>query len=217
MLDSFGMRLILLLFGAVLYAQEDPLAKGLNIPTVSAPPVIVLTPVDQKISATLLVTKDVAPTTNVTPVLGANLVSAPIERVLACCPGGGSGQGCRGWAGVLTAAPTLTGTYPSLERGDRPVVTGRHQIPLGENHYDELVHGRRTTARWRLYAYRLTAKGVRIALLFVLLRKRLCGSLANTCFHHQPDATTAPKADSQRRTNKADKAIQQMVDLLAAV
>ncbi len=87
MLDSLGMRLILFLFCAVLYGQEDPLAKGLDTPTVSAPPVIVLTPVDQKISATLLVTKDVAPATNVTPVLGSGLKKTVLPTFEAKQPG----------------------------------------------------------------------------------------------------------------------------------
>src|ERR1700750_2820875 len=49
------------------------------------------------------------------------------------------------------------------------------------------------------YAYRLTPKGVQVALLFLFFHKRLCGPLANSRFHH-----------------RADKAIQQIVDLLAA-
>ena len=37
------------------------------------------------------------------------------------------------------------------------------------------------------YAYRLTAKGVQVALLFLFFHKRLCGPLANSRFHHKPD------------------------------
>jgi len=36
------------------------------------------------------------------------------------------------------------------------------------------------------YAYRLTTKGLDVALLFVFFHKRLCGPLANSRFHHQP-------------------------------
>ena len=39
----------------------------------------------------------------------------------------------------------------------------------------------------RRYAYRLTTKGVQVALLFLFFHKRLCGPVANSCFHHQPD------------------------------
>ena len=38
------------------------------------------------------------------------------------------------------------------------------------------------------YAYRLTTKGVQVGLLFLFFHKRLCGPLANSRFHHQPDA-----------------------------
>src|SRR6202162_1943459 len=37
------------------------------------------------------------------------------------------------------------------------------------------------------YAYRLTSKGFQVALLFLFFHKRLCGQLANSRFHHQPD------------------------------
>jgi hypothetical protein len=68
----------------------------------------------------------------------------------------------------------------------------------------------------RRYAYRLTTKGVQVALLFVFFHKRLCGPLANTCFHHQPDPKHQPKSKLEAAYHTADKAIQQIVDLLAA-
>ena len=43
----------------------------------------------------------------------------------------------------------------------------------------------------RQYAYRLTDKGMRVAALFVLFHKRICGPLANTLFHNRP--TLKPK------------------------
>jgi hypothetical protein len=42
------------------------------------------------------------------------------------------------------------------------------------------------------YAYRLTAKGVQVALLFLFFHKRLCGPLANSRFHHRPDEHHQP-------------------------
>ena len=51
------------------------------------------------------------------------------------------------------------------------------------------------------YAYRLTQKGIQVALLFLFFHKRLCGPLANSRFHHQ---------------YRADTAIQRVVDLVAA-
>ena len=68
----------------------------------------------------------------------------------------------------------------------------------------------------RRYAYRLTTKGVQVALLFLFFHKRLCGPLANSCFHHQPDPAHRPESKLEAAYHKADKAIQQIVDLLAA-
>jgi hypothetical protein len=68
----------------------------------------------------------------------------------------------------------------------------------------------------RRYAYRLTTKGVQVALLFLFFHKRLCGPLANSCFHHQPNPDHPPESKLEAAYHKADKAIQQIVDLLAA-
>jgi hypothetical protein len=68
----------------------------------------------------------------------------------------------------------------------------------------------------RRYAYRLTTKGVQVALLFLFFHKRLCGPLANSCFHHQPDPKHRPKGKLEAAYHTADKAIQHIVDLLAA-
>ena len=68
----------------------------------------------------------------------------------------------------------------------------------------------------RRYAYRLTTKGLQVALLFLFFHKRLCGPLANSCFHHQPDAGHRPESKLEAAYHKADKAIQRIVDLLAA-
>src|SRR6201995_5389340 len=66
------------------------------------------------------------------------------------------------------------------------------------------------------YAYRLTAKGIQVALLFLFFHKRLCGPLANSRFHHPPDARHQPDSKLEAAYHRADKAIQQIVDLLAA-
>ena len=68
----------------------------------------------------------------------------------------------------------------------------------------------------RRYAYRLTSKGVHVALLFLFFHKRLCGPLANSCFHHKPDPAHRPNSKLEAAYHKADKAIQSIVDLLAA-
>src|SRR6516164_2053558 len=66
------------------------------------------------------------------------------------------------------------------------------------------------------YAYRLTTKGVEVALLFLFFHKRLCGPLANSRFHHQPDARHRPGSRLEAAYHRADAAIQKVVDLLAA-
>jgi len=66
------------------------------------------------------------------------------------------------------------------------------------------------------YAYLLTEKGVQVALLFLFFHKRLCGPLANSRFHHQPDPAHHPDSKLEAAYHKADKAIQAIIDLLAA-
>jgi hypothetical protein len=67
----------------------------------------------------------------------------------------------------------------------------------------------------RRYAYRLTPKGTRVALLFVLFDKRVCGPLANSLFVRRPH-TTQPASRLEAAYHKADQSIQRVIDLLAA-
>ena len=66
------------------------------------------------------------------------------------------------------------------------------------------------------YAYRLTTKGVDVALLFLFFHKRLCGPLANSRFHHQPDPACKPNSKLEAAYHKADQAIENIVNLLKA-
>jgi hypothetical protein len=66
------------------------------------------------------------------------------------------------------------------------------------------------------YAYRLSDKGVSVALLFLFFHKQLCGPLANSRFHHRPDENRKPNSKIEAAYHKADAAIQQIIDLLAA-
>jgi hypothetical protein len=68
----------------------------------------------------------------------------------------------------------------------------------------------------RRYAYRLSTKGVHVALLFLFFHKRLCGPLANSRFHHRPDLAHRPNSKLEAAYHHADKAIEKIVDLLAA-
>src|SRR5271166_1018629 len=66
------------------------------------------------------------------------------------------------------------------------------------------------------YAYRLTAKGVQVALLFLFFHKRLCGPLANSRFHHRPDPKHRPASRLEAAYHRADKAIEHIIELLVA-
>ena len=68
----------------------------------------------------------------------------------------------------------------------------------------------------RSYCYRLTDKGTKAALMFILFHKRVCGPLANSLFHHRPDETLQPGSKIEAAYHKADHAIQHVLDLLAA-
>jgi hypothetical protein len=68
----------------------------------------------------------------------------------------------------------------------------------------------------RQYAYRLTDKGMRVAALFILFHKRICGPLARSLFHHRPTLKSKPPVKIEVAYNKADAAIQELIDQLAA-
>ena len=66
------------------------------------------------------------------------------------------------------------------------------------------------------YAYRLTDKGTKVALLFILFHKQLCGPLANSLFHHRPAAAPRPNSKLESAFHKADHSIQNILQLLQA-
>lgn len=66
------------------------------------------------------------------------------------------------------------------------------------------------------YAYRLTDKGAKVALTFLLFHKQLCGPLANSLFHHQPDRQTRPNSKLEAAYHKADASIRNVLQLLEA-
>jgi hypothetical protein len=66
------------------------------------------------------------------------------------------------------------------------------------------------------YAYRLTDKGIRAALMFVLFHQRVCGPLAHSLFQAPPHQLHSPTTKFQLAYHKADTAIQHVLDLLAA-
>ena len=68
----------------------------------------------------------------------------------------------------------------------------------------------------RSYRYRLTDKGIKAALMLILFHTRVCGPLANSLFHRQPDQSLQPPNKVETAYYKADRAIRHVIDLLAA-
>lgn len=66
------------------------------------------------------------------------------------------------------------------------------------------------------YACRFSDKGTKAALMFVLFHKQLCGPLANSLFHHQPDPASRPKSKLETAFHKADDSIRNIIQLLEA-
>lgn len=66
------------------------------------------------------------------------------------------------------------------------------------------------------YRYRLSPKGIRVALLFVLFHGRICGPLAGSLFHRRPDPARKPASKIETAYRHADASIQNVIDLLAA-
>jgi hypothetical protein len=51
--------------------------------------------------------------------------------------------------------------------------------------------------------------------MFILFHKPVCGPLANSLFQHRPDEALKPASKIETAYYKADRAIQQVLDLLA--
>jgi hypothetical protein len=68
----------------------------------------------------------------------------------------------------------------------------------------------------RRYRYLLTTKGVDVALLFLFFHKRLCGPLAYSRFQHKTDSAHRPNSKLEAAYHDADKAIEKVINILAA-
>jgi hypothetical protein len=66
------------------------------------------------------------------------------------------------------------------------------------------------------YSYLLTEKGVKVATMFVLFHKRLCGPLANSLFNHRPNKSFMANGKLEKPYHKADDYIEKITELLAA-
>lgn len=66
-------------------------------------------------------------------------------------------------------------------------------------------------------AYRLTEKGIKIAILFLMFHKRICGPLANSLFRFKPDTEKAtPYSHVEKLLSRADAAINEIFESIAA-
>jgi len=93
------------------------------------------------------------------------------------------------------------------------------QYPLNSLRYDLRklkAHGLLERELGR-YAYRLTGKGQRVAILFLLFHQHLCGPVAGSHFQHRPDQHHRPKHSKlEQAYHNADRAIDEIVELLCA-
>jgi hypothetical protein len=77
------------------------------------------------------------------------------------------------------------------------------------------AHGLLQRDRQR-YVYRLTDKGTRVALLFVLFHQRVCGPLAYSLFRSPALQTPTPMSKIEAAYHKANRSIEHVIQLLAA-
>jgi hypothetical protein len=136
---------------------------------------------------------------------GIKIHETRIIRLMEVLLHGGTHVG--GWTAKQIHEAVLT-TFGLSERGYR----------LNQLRYDlRKLKGHALLERdGSCYAYRLTTKGLEVGLLFLFFHKRLCGPLANSRFHHQPDVRHRPDSRLEAAYHRADAAIQKVVDLLAA-
>lgn len=66
------------------------------------------------------------------------------------------------------------------------------------------------------YAYRFTEKGRKVALMFILFHKNICGPIANSLFNHRPDPSVCPNSKLEAAYHKADAAVDRIISLLQA-
>jgi DNA-binding PadR family transcriptional regulator len=122
---------------------------------------------------------------------------------------------------VLLHGGTTVGGWTAKQIHE--VVLATFELPLARYGLTQLLYDLRKMKAHGLverdgkrYAYRLTDKGTKVALTFVLFHQRLCGPLANSLFHHQPDTDARPNSKLEAAYHKADAAILNIIQLLEA-
>ena len=121
---------------------------------------------------------------------------------------------------LLHSGPTLTG-WSSREIYQALLQTftlSAQQYTLTQLRYDlRKMKGHGLIERvGRQYRYRLTDKGHRASLMFVLFHQRVCGPLAHSLFNRSPQAAFKPATQLEAAYRKADQSIERILKLLAA-
>ena len=121
---------------------------------------------------------------------------------------------------LLHSGPTLTG-WSSREIYQALLQTftlSAQQYTLTQLRYDlRKMKGHGLIERvGRQYRYRLTEKGCRTSLMFVLFHQRVCGPLAHSLFNRSPQAAFKPATQLEAAYRKADQSIERILKLLAA-
>ena len=121
---------------------------------------------------------------------------------------------------LLHSGPTLTG-WSSREIYQALLETfslSAQQYTLTQLRYDlRKMKGHGLIERvGRQYRYRLTEKGCRTSLMFVLFHQRVCGPLAHSLFNRPPQSAFKPATQLEAAYRKADQSIERILKLLAA-
>lgn len=123
---------------------------------------------------------------------------------------------------VLLHAGTAIGGWSSGQlhaavRDQFSLTAGRY--PLNSLRYDVRKlrgHGLVEREPGR-YVWRLTEKGQRVAILFLLFHQRLCGPVAGSQFQRRPDEEHRPSSSKlETAYHHADRAIEEIVEILRA-
>ena len=118
----------------------------------------------------------------------------------------------------MNASPCLDGWTSDLLHKNIIASYGLPQYTINQLRYDlrkMKAHGL-VERNGKHYSYRLTDKGMKVAAMFVLFHKRLCGPLANSLFHYRPNNIHVIDSKLEKAYHKADDSIEQIVELLAA-
>jgi hypothetical protein len=123
---------------------------------------------------------------------------------------------------ILLHASTTVGGWRVAQLHDTLVLTfglSASRYALNQLRYDlRKMKGHGLVERdGTRYAYRLTDKGIKVALLFVLFHERLCGPLANSLFHHRPDSNFQTDSKLEAALHKADTSIRNVIQLIETI